>query len=195
MLLPQCQLCVDDVSVTSIMIICPNMKKNSKEPSFRPRTRILAVGGGQPDVLRNPEVVIEQEGTSSDEEQEAKRNESDTADEEFSNSASGKTSDKVNSMKESCGEFQPAPVHAKRHADYFNELLGKQLAVPCSTWGMAEEIFRCTADEVRSRTCVGMVVKVVWGGANSLYPLYMSGLMKSIKHQLNSPYHMFSSGV
>ena len=65
--------------------------------------------GGQPDVL--PEVVIEQEGTSSDEEQEAKRNESDTADEEFSNSASGETSDAVNSMKESCGEFQPAPVY------------------------------------------------------------------------------------
>ena len=59
---PQCQLCVDDVSVTSI--ICPNMKKNSKEPSFCPRTTILAVGGGQPDVL--PEVVIEQEGTSSE---------------------------------------------------------------------------------------------------------------------------------
>ena len=39
--------------------------------------------GGQPDVL--PEVVIEQEGTSSAEEQEAKRNESDTADEEFGN--------------------------------------------------------------------------------------------------------------
>ena len=149
--------------------------------------------GGQPDVL--PEVVIEQEGTSSDEEQEAKRNESDTANEEFSNSASGETSDEGNSTKESRGEFQPAPVHAKRRADYFNELLGKQLAVPCSTWGMAEEIFRCTAAEVRSRTYVGMVVKVVRGGARSLYPLFMSGLMKSLKHQLDSSYHMFSSGV
>ena len=89
-----------------------------------------------------PEVVIEQEGTSSDEEQEAKRNESDTADEEFSNSASGETSDEGNSTKESRGEFQPAPVHAKRRADYFNELLGKQLAVPCSTWGMADEFFQ-----------------------------------------------------
>ena len=69
-----------------------------------------------------PEVVIEQEGTSSEEEQEAKRNESDTADEEFSNSASGETSDEVNSMKESRGEFQPAPVHAKCRADYINEL-------------------------------------------------------------------------
>ena len=57
------------------------------------------------------EVVIEQEGTSSGEEQEAKGNESDTADEEFSNSASGETSDAVNSMKESRGEFQPAPVY------------------------------------------------------------------------------------
>ena len=80
-----------------------------------------------------PEVVIEQEGTSSDEEQEAKRNESDTADEEFSNSVSGETSDEGNSTKESRGEFQPAPVHAKRRADHFkfNELLGKQLALTC----------------------------------------------------------------
>ena len=159
-LLPQCQLCVDDVSVTSI--ICPNMKKNSKEPSFRPRTRILAVGGGKSDVL--PEVVIEQEGTSSDEEQEAKRNESDTADEEFSNSASDETRTKVIPRRSHVANFS-LPVHANRRADYFNELLGKQLPVPCSTWGMAEEIFRCTADEVRSRTCVGisMEVKVVWG--------------------------------
>ena len=80
--------------------------------------------GGQPDVL--PEVVIEQEGTSSEEEQEAKRNESDTADEEFSNSASGETSDEGNSTKEPRVEFQPA----QRRADYFKELLGKQLAGP-----------------------------------------------------------------
>ena len=56
--------------------------------------------------------------------------------------------------------------------EYFQELCGQHLSIPCNTWGVsAPDVFIFSVEEVRTRNAAASVARVVRGAVGS-YPTF-----------------------
>ena len=172
-LLPQCQTCahVDDETVGEV--VASNTRRNGKVRSFVANP----IGAGRTEVL--PALVVEAE------EVQAMESDGEEMIDESVAIRSSSSTGSVDSDSEEVINFGIQPL--VRTLEYFQELRGQHLSIPCHTWGVAApDVFKCSVEEVRTRNAAASVARVVRGAVGS-YPTFPVKVPELGQTYINQP--------